>query len=131
MPMLRRLWRLLCAPVRGLRALCQLPSALRQWSTILYEHTLVIRESNDLFREVLLAIGHGPAQTPETPSVSSGPMTTADPRLQGMLSAVPPPEPLNPHRIRTARDVTYSSRYLRERDDRVTAAQAPWRQPEG
>lgn len=96
----------------------------------------MIRELNDLHRELLLAIGAGPAQTPETPyavdnphAVDSPHPTATDPALAGMLSAVPTPTP-NPTRLRTARDVTYSSRqFLRDQDERVEAARAPWRTP--
>jgi hypothetical protein len=99
------------------------------------EHTAVIRETNDLFRELLIAIGQGPSQTPETPRLrsvepwSSNPSSGPEPPSVPLHPA-PPPEPPNPKRIRTARDVTYSSRsYLREQDARVVAEQAPWRTP--
>ena len=122
--LLSRLWNRLRQPWQGLIALCQLPRAVPQWTALLHEHTEVIREQNDLLREFLLAIGHGP-QTPETPRA------TPDP-LQGMRSVAPSSPPPNPRRLRTARDVTYSSRaFLREQDDRAEAQQAPWRTPEG
>jgi hypothetical protein len=129
----RLLWPLL-APLRGLRALCQLPSQLRQWQMTVEEHTAVIRETNDLFRELLIAIGQGPSQTPETPRLrsvappSSNPSSGPEPPSSPLQSV--PQEPPNPKRLRTARDVTYSSRsYLREQDARVVAEQAPWRTP--
>lgn len=139
MLILQRLLSPLLAPLRGLRALCQLPSQLRQWQMTVEEHTAVIRETNDLFRELLIAIGQGPSQTPETPRLrsvaplssnqSSGPEADTMPSPAAPHPA-PPPEPQNPKRLRTARDVTYSSRqYLREQDARVVAEQAPWRTP--
>lgn len=99
------------------------------------EHTAVIRETNDLFRELLIAIGQGPSQTPETPRLSATPSLVERPSSSpssGLppLQPAPSPEPQNPKRLRTARDVTYSSRqFLREQDDRVEAARAPWRTP--
>ena len=105
---------------------------------IMEEHTAVVRETNDLFRELLIAIGQGPSQTPETPRLRSvEPLSSnlsSGPDPQQMPSPgpqpAPPPEPQNPKRLRTARDVTYSSRsFLREQDDRVVAERAPWRTP--
>jgi len=132
---LLHLWSLLLAPWRGLHALVQLPSQLRQWQMTVEEHTAVIRETNDLFRELLIAIGQGPSQTPETPRLSATPSLVERPSSSpssGLppLQPAPSPEPQNPKRLRTARDVTYSSRqFLREQDDRVEAARAPWRTP--
>jgi len=139
---LQHLWQSVCAPWRGLRALVQLPWLLMQWHAILQEHTAVVRETNDLFRELLIGIGHGPSQTPETPRLvsslrsssnqSSGLPAQDEPSQpsQPPLQSVPLSEPQNPKRLRTARDVTYSSRqFLREQDARVEAAQAPWRTP--
>lgn len=128
---LSRLWTALRAPWRALRVLLQLPSQVTQWQMTQQESIAVVRETNDLLRELLIAIGQGP-QTPETPrralplsSESSGPMQVVPPTPPS-----PPPDPPSPTRLRTARDVTYSSRqFLREQAARVEAAQAPWRTP--
>lgn len=131
MLILQRLWWSLLAPLRGLRALVQLPSQLRLWQMTVAEHTAVVRETNDLFRELLIAIGQGP-QTPETPRLPAAPVPPSSESSgpTSALQAAPPPTPQNPKRLRTSRDVTYSSRqFLREQDARVEAAHAPWRTP--
>lgn len=139
MRILQRLWHPLLALLRGLRALVQLPSQLRQWHIRLETQELLIRELTDLHRELLYAIGSGP-QTPETPRLneSNGPLTRPTATAMDLL---PPdqisrpleltdPAPPNPKRLRTSRDVTYSSRsFLREQDERAVAEQAPWRRP--
>jgi hypothetical protein len=130
---LLRLCQWLLAPWHGLRALVQLPSLLRQWHTRLETQELLIRELTDLHRELLTAIGAGPQtpQTPETPRLPPTRTQTApEPSTDHPLTLTEPPPPPDPHRLRTDRDVTYSSRsFLHEQDARAAAEQAPWRRP--
>lgn len=141
MPMIRlgrSVWRITWAVIglpravaRGLVALIQLPAEIHAWRQELAQQSSQIRELTDVLQTLLVAIGTEAFPTePSSELPVSVPLSpSADPPfLHRALGPPPPPLQPSPTRLRTAEDVTYSSRaILRSNDDAVDRAQAPWR----
>lgn len=131
---LRRWWKIWKA---WTHSWASLPTQTQQLCLQVRELQDQTAELASVLRELLVAIGYGPVQTPETPRLV--PQESA-PDLQGTQGEpttlpIPLPNPTanrsppDPHRLRTSRDVTYSSRAsLRALDAEAEAARRPWQQ---
>lgn len=121
--------------MRVLRVLRQLPTLIAAWSTLLQQHIALMQEYNSLLREIIHELTDREAETPpvdlqEIADQASAIASSMTP-LTGLslIQSQPPPSDVapdvrarDPKRIRTAADVTYSSRsFLREQDEKHAA----------
>lgn len=126
--------------MRVLRVLRQLPSLITVWSTLLQQHIALMQEYNNLLREIIRELTDREPETAPTDLTAiadqASAIASSTQGLTGLsliaplpasshpLAAVPdvPASPKDPKRIRTAADVTYSSRtFLREQDSQHLA----------
>lgn len=126
--------------MRVLTALRQLPTEITALSIQLRQYSALIHEHSALIRELHLALTQREAETPtpdlqaiadsvtasSTTSLTGAAQQAASHPIAQPLVAVPDARAKDPKRIRTAADVSYSSRsFLREQDDHHAGGRRP------